>query len=290
MVLFAGCGKGNAPRLSESGFKVTFGEHQIPSEMTLGKTIQADINVTNSSDRSWPSKPNANGKHAVNLAYHWLDRQGKVVVYDGERTHFSKNLDPGKSVKLAMTIMPPPRTGDYLLEVTLVQEGVAWFPEKGGDKIELPVRVVADRQEIAMAAPPPTQVPTGADKRNDNDKKDTAKAGVEQRKVARQIEKPDSAVKNVNATKTQEPHRNEAKTTWSVQVGSFPDLESATKRVKGLKDKGHDAYQLAVQIQGKTWHQVRIGHFASRAEAHMLHDRLKTSKDFKRSFVTSRRG
>jgi cell division protein FtsN len=89
---------------------------------------------------------------------------------------------------------------------------------------------------------------------------------------------------------TQETHHNDATTSWSVQVGSFPDVESATKRVAGLKDKGHDAYHLAVRIRGKTWYQVRIGHFASRAEANMLHDRLKTSDDFKRSFVTSRRG
>ena len=251
LLLLAGCGKENASRLPQSGFKVTFGDHQIPSEMTLGKTIQADVNVTNASNRTWPSQPNTKGENVVNLAYHWFDRKGQVVVYDGERTHLPENLDPGKSVKLAMAIKPPPRAGDYLLEVTLVQEGVAWFPENGGDKIELPVRVVADRQEIGTVAQQPAKVASAADKRNENDKKDTVQASGEQPKVVRQIEKRESPDKKVNVATAQETHHNDATTSWSVQVGSFPDVESATKRVAGLKDKGHDAYHLAVRIQVK---------------------------------------
>jgi len=290
MLLSVGCGKGNAPRLPESGFKVTFGGHQIPSEMKLGKTIQASVNISNSSDRAWPSKPNSKGENAVNLAYHWLDRQGQVVVYDGERTPFPENLNPGESVELAMTIKPPPHAGKYLLEVTLVQEAVAWFPEKGGDKIEVPVWVAADGQEIATVAQAPTKVPSAADKRNANDNKESVKADLEQRKVVRQIEKPESAVKKVSVAKTQETHQIDATMTWSVQVGSFPDVGTATNRVKALKDKGHDAYQLTTQVQGKTWYQVRIGRFASRAEANILYKRLKASAEFKRSFVTNRRG
>jgi cell division protein FtsN len=112
-------------------------------------------------------------------------------------------------------------------------------------------------------------VANAADKRNENDKKDSVQASGEQPKVVRQIEKRESPDKKVNVATAQETHHNDATTSWSVQVGAFPDVESATKRVTGLKDKGHDAYHLAVRIQGITWYQVRIGHFASRAEANI---------------------
>lgn len=290
ILLFVGCNEQKARRLPESAFKVTFGDHQIPSEMKLGKTIQASVNISNSGDRAWPSKPNAKGEYAVNLAYHWLTLRGQVVVYEGVRTPFPENLDPGKSVDLAMTIEPPPRPGKYLLEVTLVQESVAWFPDNGGDKIEVPVWVVADDQEIATVAQAPIKVPNAAAKRNENDSRESVKADLEPGKGVRQSKKPESPVKNVNVAKTQETHQINPTMTWSVQVASFADVASANKRVKGLKDKGHDAYQLAVRIKGKTWYQVRIGRFTNRAEANSFHERLKMSEEFKRSFVTNRQG
>jgi len=40
-----------------------------------------------------------------------------------------------------MNIAAPARPGRYLIEVTLVQEGVAWFDEKGGAALSLPVIV-----------------------------------------------------------------------------------------------------------------------------------------------------
>jgi hypothetical protein len=133
-----GCGPGGSSELPLSGFKVEFGSHNIDREMIAGQTIVADMTVKNMSDRTWPSKPDAQGRCAVNLSYHWLNRKGQMVVFEGSRTPLPRDIEAGESIKLSATIQAPGRAGNYVLEVTLVQEGVAWFPENEGEKITCP--------------------------------------------------------------------------------------------------------------------------------------------------------
>jgi hypothetical protein len=144
LFVLTGCGRGPKP-LPLVGFKVEFGEQNIPTQMAADKTVPADISVKNASERTWPSKPDQKGRYAVSLSYHWLDQRGQVVVFDGLRTALPRDVKPGESVKLNASIRTPQHPGQYTLEVTLVQESVAWFPEKDGGKLTLPVTVVEDR-------------------------------------------------------------------------------------------------------------------------------------------------
>jgi hypothetical protein len=123
------------------GFKVEFGKHDIPTEMMVGQTVAADVAIKNASSKTWPSKPDPRGRNAVNLSYHWLDRKRQVVVFDGLRTPLPRDLNPGESVTLSAAIRAPEKPGVYLLHLTLVQEGVAWFSEKDGGQILVPVSV-----------------------------------------------------------------------------------------------------------------------------------------------------
>ena len=99
-----GCPGDSSVPLPEAGFKVEFLKHDIPAEMIVGQTISADIAITNASSKTWPSKPNARGRNAVNLSYHWLDRKRKPVIYDGLRTPLPRDLNPGESVILRAAI------------------------------------------------------------------------------------------------------------------------------------------------------------------------------------------
>ena len=142
-VLFAffGCG-GGSPKLPAAGFKVEFGKHNIPTEMVAGETVLADVTIKNASSKTWPSKPNSRGRNAVVLSYHWLDRKRQVVVFDGFRTSLTRDLNPGESITLRAVIRAPEKTGEHLLHVTMVQEGV-WFSEKDGGHLSIPVSVSA---------------------------------------------------------------------------------------------------------------------------------------------------
>jgi hypothetical protein len=141
LVVF-GCGD-SSPILPLAGFKVEFGKHNIPTEMVAGETVLADITIKNASTRTWPSKPNPRGRNAVNLSYHWLDRKRQIVVFDGLRSPLPRDLGPGESVTLRAAIRAPEKAGEYLLHVTMVQEGVAWFSDSDGGHLSIPVSVAA---------------------------------------------------------------------------------------------------------------------------------------------------
>ena len=141
LLLFFGCGGDSPPKLSRAGFKAEFGKHDIPSEMMVGQTVSAEVTVKNASSETWPSKPDAKGRNAVYLSYHWLDPKRQIVVYEGLRTPLPRDLTPGEAVTLKAAIRAPEKTGDYLLHLTLVQEWVAWFSEMDGGYILIPVSV-----------------------------------------------------------------------------------------------------------------------------------------------------
>jgi hypothetical protein len=98
LVIFA-CGD-SSPKLPLARLKVEFGRHNIPAEMMVAETVSADVTVKNASTKTWPNKPNPKGRNAVNLSYHWLDRERRIVVFDGFRTPLSRDLGPGESVTL----------------------------------------------------------------------------------------------------------------------------------------------------------------------------------------------
>jgi hypothetical protein len=128
--------------MRESGFRVAFDQHDVPAQMIAGQVVSPTIVFRNVSDVTWPSRPDFKQRNAVNLSYHWLDRRGKAVVFDGLRTPLPADIPPGETVKLKAAIQAPERQGRYTLEITLVQEGVAWFPDRDGEKLAIFVDVV----------------------------------------------------------------------------------------------------------------------------------------------------
>ncbi len=79
----------------------------------------------------------------IHLSYHWFDAAGNIAVIDGLRTPLIPSLDPGNSETYELKVAAPPSPGDYLLRITLVQEGVRWFDElpNSAASQEIPIRV-----------------------------------------------------------------------------------------------------------------------------------------------------
>jgi O-antigen biosynthesis protein len=82
-----------------------------------------------------------NGPHPITLAYHWLDARGQTVDFEGVRALLGRPVYPGDSIELMMQIEPPPRAGDYLLAIDLVEEGVNWFSLQGVTPLTIPIAV-----------------------------------------------------------------------------------------------------------------------------------------------------
>jgi len=282
------CGGGEARRLPDSGFAVEFLENTIPNRMSAGKDVVGDVVIRNISKNTWPSRANAKNRNNVNLSYRWKDLKGKVIVADGLRTPLPQDLAPNESVRLKMNVTAPARPGRYVINVTLVQEGFAWFDEKGGAALSLPVIVAPAALSATREAEQDsfTASGTGATK--------NANAIVSRRVEELPERNNKSATKPAKSTIGHDAQRQPAGTSavgqttgdsWFVQVGSYPERKAADGIAKKLSDKGYDTFVVAADIQGKKSHRVRVGRLASRAEAEKLQRVLRDKESLPRTIV-----
>ena len=121
------------PKTSSAAYRVEWEESHVPDVAGTKVTIAVPVTVRNIGNRVWPAS-------AVFVAYHWF-RGGRVARWDGERTTLPRNLEPGGRVAMSVRVTTPEEPGSYVLQITLVQEQVAWFETKGGDTITRPVVV-----------------------------------------------------------------------------------------------------------------------------------------------------
>lgn len=85
------------------------------------------VRLTNNGVETWPS----NGRNPVHLSYRWrLLESGEIMVADGLRTVLREDVSPGASQMLALQVRAPKEAGLYLLDISLVQEQVAWFCDR----------------------------------------------------------------------------------------------------------------------------------------------------------------
>lgn len=83
-------------------------------------------------------------RYPINLAYHILDRGGNVILFDGERTPFYDEIQPGTQMDIKMRLRIPVSLDareEYICRITLVAEGCFWFDQEGGNKTDVSLRV-----------------------------------------------------------------------------------------------------------------------------------------------------
>jgi hypothetical protein len=87
-------------------------------------------------------------EYVVQLGNHWLTPESEALVWDDGREPLPFDVPPNAQVQMTVTVTAPASPGNYVLELDMVQEGVAWFKEKSS----IPALVQADI-EPAPAAP-----------------------------------------------------------------------------------------------------------------------------------------
>ena len=144
-VLVTSCGEksGAGTAVDENAAAHQFGQEidvQEPlNRLAVSQSVKVPVSVRNTSNFTWRSS----GDHPVRFAYHWFDKDGRKIVHDGERTLLAEDLPAGATAKLMATVIAPSSPGEYTLRLTFVQEGIAWFYEKGAKPVEIEVRVEA---------------------------------------------------------------------------------------------------------------------------------------------------
>jgi len=134
----------------EKAYRVDWVEADIPEEAAANVMLAVPVTLRNIGNRAWPAS-------AVFVAYHWF-RDDKLLVWDGERTPLPRDVRAGSRETVAVRVKTPADPGAYVLQVTLVQENVAWFEHKGATTVIRPVVVSSTIKPVdcALSSPPCT--------------------------------------------------------------------------------------------------------------------------------------
>ena len=124
----------------EQAAKVEWRLADCPTQTAAGKEFTVGVRLANHSALMLNSYP----PHPVSLSYHWKDVQTRqTLVQEGIRSPLATAVAPGADETYEATVLAPEQAGDYLLEMTLIQENVRWFEEVRADLLlGRPIRAV----------------------------------------------------------------------------------------------------------------------------------------------------
>ena len=161
--LFAGCGSqkpgGNnattantAPSpdlpyatapLPENGYKAKITLLDPPTKLRAAQKVTIQVKAQNASDVPWKVRGGGeDNKFYIAVGDRWLEQDGTLITAQDGRYGLSRNLKPGEETEVPLLITAPKDPGDYVLEVDLVQEQVAWFHDKGSPTAKTKISVV----------------------------------------------------------------------------------------------------------------------------------------------------
>lgn len=129
--------------LPDSGYKATITLPDPPSKLRAGEKVIIQVKAKNASDVSWKVRGGGvDNKFYIAAGNRWLKPDGSLITAMDGRHGLDKNLKPGEETEVPLQITAPKDPGDYILEVDLVQEQVAWFLDKGSPTAKTKITVV----------------------------------------------------------------------------------------------------------------------------------------------------
>jgi hypothetical protein len=137
----------NARALPDNGFKAEITLADPPQKLRAGQQERVTVKIKNASDVFWWARggelnENPGNKFVLAAGDRWLKPDGKIVTDMDGRHGLLKDLKPGEETEVPLLISAPKEPGDYILEVDLIQEQVAWFSDKGSPTARAKVTVV----------------------------------------------------------------------------------------------------------------------------------------------------
>ena len=113
-----------------------------PEAVGVSELFWLDVDVTNATSETLHSRPPFSPVH---LSYHWLDKVGRTMcVWDGYRSGLYPDAPANTTTCCTMMIVAPDQPGQYLLQISMVQEEVSWFEQvRPGVLQEFDVLVIA---------------------------------------------------------------------------------------------------------------------------------------------------
>jgi 2-polyprenyl-3-methyl-5-hydroxy-6-metoxy-1,4-benzoquinol methylase len=140
------------PHLPPGGYRAEIVPVCAHLTAAAGERVALRAAVRNASPTSWPVQTGGR-RLCIRLGNHWFAESGLPIALDDGRVVLPRDLEPGESAELELTVTAPAAPGRYALELDLVQESVCWFAQRGSPT----ARLVVDVEPALQASPEPTQ-------------------------------------------------------------------------------------------------------------------------------------
>ena len=99
----------------------------VPKVVRVSELFWVDVKVTNATPETLHSRPPV---LPVHLSYHWIAKVGGgASIWDGYRNGLHPDAPPNTTTLCTMIIVAPDQPGEYLLQISMVQEEVCWFEQ-----------------------------------------------------------------------------------------------------------------------------------------------------------------
>ncbi|MBV8859703.1 MAG: hypothetical protein JOZ02_22410 [Acidobacteria bacterium] len=133
--------------LPDAAFKAQLTLPDAPTKLRAGQKETVQVHIKNDSPVFWWSRGGEVNERTDNWFYiaagnRWLKADGSLLTDMDGRYGISKDLKPGEETEIPLAVTAPKEPGEYILEVDLVQEQVAWFSDKGSPTARAKVTVV----------------------------------------------------------------------------------------------------------------------------------------------------
>lgn len=139
------CRKGGKPRdLGASGFAahLSLDQGEGTRASQPGEQIELRIRATNAGVSTWPAGDSSRpAKGQVQLGAHLLRANEDEVAWDYGRAPLPHTVAPGGSAQILISLGAPAEGGDYIIELDMVAEELAWFEDAGGGTLRVALRV-----------------------------------------------------------------------------------------------------------------------------------------------------
>lgn len=137
---------GTPSALPDSAFKAQITVADAPTKLRAGQKETISVKVKNASDVQWYARGaetnlSPDNKFYLAVGNRWLDANEALVSDMDGRYGLPRDLKPGEEEEVPLLITAPKSAGDYILELDLVQEQVAWFHDKGSTTTKVKIKV-----------------------------------------------------------------------------------------------------------------------------------------------------
>jgi hypothetical protein len=126
--------------LPDNAFNAALSAINPPATLHAGQKYELRAMLKNQSEVTWPGRQ-PSWQFQLTIGNRWLKPGGEKVNDVDGRTALLANLPPGGTVELPLTITAPNGPGIYIMQLDAIQEGVAWFGDRGSQVLSLSIRV-----------------------------------------------------------------------------------------------------------------------------------------------------